>query len=547
MPSKEKSEKIVVVGFGWVGQANALALVRMGFEVFYYDIITPKYHYAGGYLPLYEKIKPLQSLLQIDGPNTAYLICIGDRVSEEGRQDISLIEKALVSLRPAQGQIILRSTVLPKYLPRLPFHLYLPEFLHEINAVEECLNPFIFVLGQRDKTVCPSFIKQWEARAVKIFKGTPEEASHLKYLSNVWNALRVAFVNEFGDSLARPTDKAQREKIERLIDFFFEKKSYLRYGQTFSGHCLPKDTRAFMAYKEETGPSPVLRAIHESNRLHQQIEDAYILPQWFSSWDYTAYGRGFTRFSRRLWQNLNSVKIVRTARRFFRPAVKLLERLAVKKSLPQLKINWEKLAEKNPYYYANSNTKSGRNVDEFELRQSGQDDYLKYVAQDALLNDTLGDFKDKTVLEIGAGVGRMTEFFSQNFKAVCGLDIAPSMLAIARKRLMALNNVDLVESAGNRLPYPDEKFDLIFSYLVFRHLPGLTLIQDYLKEIARTLKPNGLAKIQLRIGAATHFWQWFYGVSLTPEQARTLAKAAGLEVLKIEIENSKSLWLWLKK
>lgn len=544
---EKNPEKIVVVGFGWVGQANALALARMNYEVYYYDLITPKHHYADKYYSLYEKIKPLSALRQIDGPGTSYLVCVGDRVSEDGRQDISLIEKVLTCLRPAQGQVILRSTVLPKYLEQLPCHIYLPEFLHEINAVEECLNPFLFVVGQRDKTAYPSFIKQWEKRAIKTFKGTPEEAAHLKYLANVWNALRIAFVNEFGDGLALPTDKEQRQKIERLIDFFFEKKSYLRYGQSFSGHCLPKDTRAFMAYKEAAGPSPLLRAIHESNKLHERVEAAYVLPQWFSAWDYAAYGPSFTRFRRRFWQNLNSVKIVRTARRFFRPAVKLLERLAVKKSLPRLKANWEKLAEKNPYYYANSDTKSGRNVDEFELQQTGESDYNKYLSQDSLINDVLGDFKEKTALEIGVGVGRLTEFLSKNFKMVYGLDISPNMLNIARKRLAGQRNVDLVENTGNNIPFSPEKFDLIFSNLTFRHLPDLEIIQDYFIEIARTLKPGGLAKIQVRTGNSPYSWQWYYGVSLTTEMAQVLAQTSGLRVIKTEIENRKNLWLWLKK
>jgi len=57
----EKLEKTVVVGFGWVGQANALALARMGFEVAYFDVATPPHHYASRYGLLYEKkFKKLQ-------------------------------------------------------------------------------------------------------------------------------------------------------------------------------------------------------------------------------------------------------------------------------------------------------------------------------------------------------------------------------------------------------------------------------------------------------------------------------------------------------
>lgn len=544
---EEKSEKIVVLGFGWVGQANALALARMGFEVYFYDVVVPKHHYADDYGDYYGKIKSLASPLQVDSLNTWYIVCIGDRVSEEGIQDISLIEKALESLRSAYGKVILRSTILPKYLERLSFDLYLPEFLHEIYAVEECLNPFYFVVGSRKEFVWPKFLKQWKERACKIFEGTPEEASHIKYLSNIWNALRIAFVNEFGDSVALPVNEELRKKTERIIDFFFEKKGYLRYGKTFGGHCLPKDLRAFMTWKAELGSVPIIKAAYESNNLHQRVVDAHILPQWFSSWDYAAYGRGIKSFFQRFWQFFNSLKAVRATRHFVGPAVRFFERFAPSESLPEIKNKWNELAKDNPYYYANPDTKSRQGVDEFELRQSGESDYINYVANDPLLREALGNFQDKAALEIGAGVGRMTEFLSKNFKIVHGIDISSAMLDVARKRLSSRGNVILIENNGDILPYPNEQFDFVFSYLVFKHFPDSNLIKKYFCEMARVLKSGGLVKLQLRTGADPHLWQWFYGVSLTPEDAKKMAMETGFEIAKTEVENNKSLWLWIKK
>src|SRR3989344_1962308 len=46
------TEKMVVVGFGWVGQANALALNILGYNVSYFDPGEPPQHYplhAGEY------------------------------------------------------------------------------------------------------------------------------------------------------------------------------------------------------------------------------------------------------------------------------------------------------------------------------------------------------------------------------------------------------------------------------------------------------------------------------------------------------------------
>lgn len=546
MEPKAASEKIVVVGFGWVGQANALALARMGYAVGFYDIITPKFHYQDTYASVYKKIITLKELTEWDNNNTWYIVCIGDRVSEEGRQDISLIEKALESLRKVKGKVILRSTVLPDYLAKLPFDMYVPEFLHELYAVEECLSPYYFVIGNRMAMAVPSFLAAWQSRAVKIFIGTPEEAAHIKYLSNIWNALRIAFVNEFGDSMGLPTTDAERQKNERVIDFFFEKKSYLRYGKTFDGHCLPKDMRAYRASKAAKLSIPLLTAIYESNKFHQKIEDQYAtLPTWFSSWNYSAYQKGVTSFVKHFWKKFNTYALVHQARRTLKPTVLFVEKIFRGTSLSKLKENWNMLARRNALYYGYPDTKSGEQVDAFEVRKSGEADYKKYITDDPIVREYVGEIKDKTALEIGLGVGRVTEFLASNFGHVYATDISNEMIAVARKRLLAGPDVTLAETPGNIIPFAASQFDFIFSYLVFKYLPTAEAVREYLQEIARTLKPSGLAKVQIRTGQRPHVWHWFDGVSLTTDEANSLAQAAGLVVIKTEVENSKSLWLWL--
>ena len=140
----------------------------------------------------------------------------------EGEQDVSAIRSALDSIKNTKGGIILRSTVLPGYLESLKFDFYVPEFLHEKKAVEECMKPPYFILGKRNILKNePNFFSVWRRSAVKVFEGTPEEASYLKYLSNTWNALRIAFVNEFGNAISLPTDKEKLAKNEKVINFFF--------------------------------------------------------------------------------------------------------------------------------------------------------------------------------------------------------------------------------------------------------------------------------------------------------------------------------------
>lgn len=550
MTSGEKnSEKVVVVGFGWVGQANALALTRMGYEVFYYDVIAPHFHYADEYSSVYERIRPISSALEKDSSLTWYIVCIGDRVNEAGEQDISLIERALEMFKNAEGKVILRSTILPGHLKNLQFQYYFPEFLHEIKAVEECINPYYYVLGEREKCEAPSFLREWEERARKVFKGTPEEASHVKYLSNIWNAMRVGFINEFGDSIALPINNEQRQKNERILDFILERKSYLRYGQGFGGHCLPKDLRAYTASKrQEQHNVGLFRALQESNARHEEIVKQYqTLPQWFSFWDYEG-GRSWSgKLLARFWKNINDNTVVRRARHFLQPARRMIENIFPDKTLPEIKRAWNERANENAYYYANPDTKSEKKVDEFEVKKSGGEDYLTYVQSDNILHDLIGDFKNRTALEIGSGVGRMTENFAKDFATVYGVDISPAMIEISRKRLFNLSNTTFIENAGDDLPFPDELADFIFSYLTFRHFSNRDIVEKYAREMARVLKRGGLAKIQLRTGPEVYRWRWFHGITLTPEEARDLFARAGFEVLKTEVENVKSLWIIIKK
>lgn len=283
----EPREKIVIVGFGWVGQANGLALAQMGYAVSFYDPMPPKLHYEHSHGELYRRIESLAAVLAKDSPDTWYVVSVGDRVAEDGVQDISLIEKALESLKGAKGHVILRSTVIPSSLEKLHFDFYVPEFLHEKKAVEECIVPYYFVVGRKNASLKePSFFAMWESKALRTFRGTPKEASHIKYLSNLWNTVRIAFVNEFGSTIADPMTKEGVAEIERVTRFLFEDKPYLRYGRSFGGHCLPKDTRAYLHFAEGEGnPAPILRSLLEANKIHQAVEhENPHLTEWFSEW-----------------------------------------------------------------------------------------------------------------------------------------------------------------------------------------------------------------------------------------------------------------------
>ena len=545
--SQKPKEKAVIIGYGWVGQANALALSLMGYPVFYFDVVAPQARYPE-YEKIYEKIRPLDSPLSEESENTWYLVCVGDRVDEKGNQDISLIKQALDSVKNSKGRVILRSTVLPQHLKGLDFDFYVPEFLHEKKGVEESLNPYYFVVGKRENgTREPDFLVDWEKKAYKVFRGAPEDASYIKYLSNIWNAVRIAFVNEAGDIISKPDESQSVARLERILDFVFEKSDYLRYGKSFGGHCLPKDLLAFSAVNRDKNVS-LLEAAFRSNLTHKEMESRYELPEWYSFWNYKR-PKGLNRgYLGDFWRKVNLAKPVRSVKNKIKPLANFtLNLFSPGRSLPDVKKTWDDLAYKNASFFMNTKTRSREAVDEFEFRQTGQEDYMRYILEDGVLREKLGVLRDKKVLEIGCGAGRMTEFFAKDFKEVHGLDISGELVDYAKHRLYSLDNVSFAVNDGKSIPYGNGYFDLIFSYLVLQHIPEVDIVQDYFKDIKRTLKPGGLAKIQLRTGPGIQKWHWSYGVSLAPARAYDLAQQAGLEVLKHEVEGTKNLWLWLGK
>lgn len=546
MASDKKTEKIVIVGYGWVGQANAIALAKMGYSVWFYDTAQEvNLHYGDDINEKDVPIKRANSIHEVDSSNTWYIVCVGDRVSDECVQDISLIKKATDALTNVEGKVILRSTVLPQKLSELHFDLYMPEFLHEKNAVDECLNPYYFVVGIKNEVEVPVFMKEWERRSHRTFKGTPEQASYIKYLSNIWNSIRIAFVNEMGDSMGNPKTMEDIKEIERVLDFVLERKSYLRYGQSFDGHCLPKDTRAYIGAHSELGKNvDLLKGAYASNENHKMIQEQNkLLPKVFSFWE---YDKTHTTIVGLVWHRVNQKPFIKKSRKNLRFIMDGISSLIPDRSIDKAIKIWESKARENSAYFSNTRTKSGYAVAEEELRETGRSDFDRYVISDPNFTGLLGSGKEMKVLDFGSGVGRMTEFFSEYFGEVRGVDISKTMIENARKRLVK-SNIAFDEFDGRELPYEDEYFDVVFSYLVLQYVPSVSLVEHYLQQIYHVLKKDGIAKVQLRGGRGVKKWEWSYGAAFSPEEAIALAERIGFNVIDHQVEGIKNIWLVLRK
>ncbi len=222
----------------------------------------------------------------------------------------------------------------------------------------------------------------------------------------------------------------------------------------------------------------------------------------------------------------------------------ILNDITRSESVDESKKKWNDLANEEARYYIMSDF--GRGIDEAKFVESGKKDYTRLIVDDKLLRERLQPFAYKKVLEIGCGIGRVTQFMANDFKDVVGLDISDKMVEMGNKRLLETKNIKLIATDGRTYPVANDSIDLVFSFIVFQHMADRETIRKNFEEAARVLKKGGIMKVQLR-GVPTVKKEWFYGPSFDLSQLRKIIKGLPLAVLKTDGENQMYFWVWFEK
>jgi len=72
---------------------------------------------------------------------------------------------------------------------------------------------------------------------------------------------------------------------------------------------------------------------------------------------------------------------------------------------------------------------------------------------------------------------------SRHFAEIHGVDVSDEMIRMARERLRDTPNAHPHHGTGSDLAmFPDEKFDFVYSYAVFQHIPSREVVFQYLRE-----------------------------------------------------------------
>jgi GDP-mannose 6-dehydrogenase len=301
--------KISVFGLGYVGTVSAACLAQMGHEVIGVDVSSHKVSMIQqGQSPVLEAEigqiiaeQTRQQRLQATGDGAwafnqteVSLICVGTPGKANGSIDLNYVLRVFEELgdylakKTSFHWIVLRSTVLPGTTEMTLLRLleikshksagkdfglcFNPEFLREGSSVWDFFNPPKTVLGLLNPHEKPPLISIYETLPGPLILTSLVEAELIKYLDNVFHAIKICFANEVGRLC-----QALKVDSHELMNIFVQDTKlnispvYLKPAFAFGGSCLPKDTRALLYLAKTLDLElPLLQAILPSNDAQQR-------------------------------------------------------------------------------------------------------------------------------------------------------------------------------------------------------------------------------------------------------------------------------------
>ena len=306
--------RISVFGLGYVGAVSCGCLPELGHEVIGVDTNPLKVQMINkGESPVVEdgineliaaavhsgKLRATADLEDAVLNTDVSLISVATPSNQNYTPNLDAVDAVVRSvgqaLRRKSGAhvVVLRSTVPPgtteeRILPillessgrRIGQGLSLvfnPEFLREGSSVKDFHQPPQTVIGSLDEAGYAAMETMYAGLPGRFERTDTRTAESVKYLCNVFHALKIVFANEAGSVLK--TYGLDGRDVMRIFCQDTQlniSAAYMRPGFAFGGSCLPKEVKGFITLARERNVQiPALGGLIESNEQH--IRRAYEL------------------------------------------------------------------------------------------------------------------------------------------------------------------------------------------------------------------------------------------------------------------------------
>ena len=290
--------KILVLGLGYVGTANAVLLSQQN-EVICYDLNKDRINSindkkspiedkeACEYLS--QKNLNLRGVSEFPSQNDFDFVIIATPTNydpDTNYFDTSTVESCIENLNAqnSKATIVIRSTLPVGFVERVQKKysnqeiIFVPEFLREGSALHDSLYPSRIVIGSHSdqaKKFAQLLVEGAINKQVEVLYTKSTEAESSKLFANAYLAMRVTFFNELDSfAMARNLDTKEIVKAVSLdprIGDYYNNPSF-GYG----GYCLPKDTKQLLRNFDQV-PQKIIKAIIESNTLRKDFLSSEII------------------------------------------------------------------------------------------------------------------------------------------------------------------------------------------------------------------------------------------------------------------------------
>ena len=295
---------ISVIGAGYVGLITGIGFAKLNHQVSIIDLNNDliknlNENIAPFYEPELENnlndLKISNNLhfstnyqKSIDENTDIVFVCVQTPTDpDSGKIKIEHIASALTELKKLESFnfiICIKSTIKGILVEKITNEIDLdykkiifnPEFLREGSAFYDFFNPDRIVIGGSDQKGIDMCLELYEPFDCEKIITDSNSSQMIKYLSNTYLAMRLAFVNEtyrlVSEFNGNPNEVLRAIGSDKRIG-----NNYFRPSPGWGGSCFPKDVKEVTNSFQMNYQLPIISEILRSNELHMSWFVDYVL------------------------------------------------------------------------------------------------------------------------------------------------------------------------------------------------------------------------------------------------------------------------------